>query len=196
MVASKGISAAELIVALAIGAAGLAVSLPAAAHLREAGRAAAGARVFTSGFGAARFKSVATRRTAGLHFERAAGGWTWREVEDGNGNGLSTAEIRSGTDRPVSGPHRLERIVPGAFLGFPPGGPYPRIPPDRGVIDESDPVQFGRSDIVSFAPGGTSSSGTLYVTDGREALYAVVVYGPTVRLRVWRYLAREGRWTL
>lgn len=196
MAASKGISAAELLVALAIGGAGLAVSLPAAAHLRDAGRAAAGARVFTSGFGAARFKSLAMHRSVGLFFERGPSGWSWREVEDGNGNGLSTAEIRSGTDRSVSGPYRLEGIVPGVVLGFPPGGPFPKIPPDRGSLDTTDPVQFGRSDIVSFAPGGTSSSGTLYLTDRHEGLYAVVVYGPTVRLRVWRFLPREGRWTL
>jgi hypothetical protein len=57
-------------------------------------------------------------------------------------------------------------------------------------------VQFGRSDVVSFSPRGASSSGTLYVTDGKDALYAVVVFGPTVRLRVWRFLRREHRWTL
>jgi hypothetical protein len=109
--AANGISAAEVLVALAVGAAGLAVSLPAAAHLRESGRAAAGARVLASGFAAARFKSVALHRSGGFYFERAGTGWTWREVEDGNGNGLLQSDIRSGTDRTISGPHRLEALL-------------------------------------------------------------------------------------
>jgi len=57
-------------------------------------------------------------------------------------------------------------------------------------------VRFGRSDLVSFSPFGSSSSGTLYVTDGRRGLFAVVLFGPTARLRVWRFRPEERRWTL
>jgi hypothetical protein len=57
-------------------------------------------------------------------------------------------------------------------------------------------VRFGRSDLISFSPGGSASSGTLYVTDGRRGFYAVVLFGPTARLRVWRYRPEERRWTL
>jgi hypothetical protein len=57
-------------------------------------------------------------------------------------------------------------------------------------------VRFGRSDLVSFSPLGSASSGTIYVTDGRNALFAIVQFGPTSRLRVWRYRPLERRWTL
>ena len=56
-------------------------------------------------------------------------------------------------------------------------------------------MRFGRSDLVSFSPDGSASSGTLYVTDGRDGLYAVVLFGPTARVRVWRFDRRNGRWT-
>jgi hypothetical protein len=56
-------------------------------------------------------------------------------------------------------------------------------------------VRFGRSTIVSFGPTGSASSGTVYVTDGLQGLYAVVLFGPTARLRVWRFDPVEGRWT-
>jgi hypothetical protein len=100
-------------------------------------------------------------------------------------------------DRTLSGPHRLEDLVEKVRLGFPPGGPFPRIPPEVGTIgDTSDPVQFGVSDLVAFSALGRSSSGTLYVTDGGSQLYAVVLFGPATRARVWRYEPRSRRWIL
>jgi hypothetical protein len=49
---------------------------------------------------------------------------------------------------------------------------------------------------VSFGPSGSATSGTLYVTDGNRGLYAVVLFGPSSRLRVWRFIPEERRWTL
>ena len=136
-------------------------------------------------------------RSHGLYFESLGQGWAWWEVRDGNGNGLRTAEVRSGTDPILSGPHRLEQSVEHVTLGFPPNGPFPEVPPKSGSIrDTTDPVQFGRSNLISFGPLGTSSSGTVYVTDGRHRVYGVVLYGRTARIRVWRYDTRGGQWKL
>ena len=94
----------------------------------------------------------------------------------------------------ADGPDRPDRVAT-IRLGFPPGGPFPRIPPNRGVIENlDDPVQFGRSDVVSFSRLGRSSSGTVYLADGRESLFGVVLVGPSSRVRVWRFDARAGRW--
>lgn len=194
---ARGMTLAEALVALAILAAMIAVGLPAAAELRQAGRAAAAARHIATTFSAERWRAVARCRSGGLLFERSADGWTWLEIEDGNGNGLRTAEVRSGVDR-ARGPRvRLASIVPGVTLGFPPGGPYVEAPPgDAALREGDDPVRFGRSDIVSFSPDGRSSSGTLYLTDGRDRLYAVVLFGPTARVRVWRWDRKGARWIL
>ena len=118
-----------------------------------------------------RWRSIARNRTHGLFFERHGSGWRWFEVVDGNDNGIRTAEVANGTDPSLSGPQSL-RERPGALrLGFPDAGPYPRIPPRSGNIERlDDPVRFGRSDVVSFTAQGSSSSGTLYLTDGREEL--------------------------
>lgn len=197
MTASKGFTLAELMAALAVLAIAVAVGLPAAARIRDAGKAAAGARRMATLFSAQRFRAVARHRTLGLQFRRGGTGWSWREVEDGNGNGLRSAEIARGVDR-IAGPDAtLEASIPGVRLGIPPGGPYPEAPPGTDRLTESDaPVRFGRSTLVSFAPAGSASSGTLYVTDGRDGFYAVVLFGPTARLRVWRWDPRGRRWTL
>lgn len=193
----SGMTIAELLVALAILAAAALVAVPASVDLLSSARAEAGAREMAGEFCALRFKSVAVRRNRGLLFERAGSGWEFREVEDGNGNGLRTAEVHSGIDRTISGPNRLEDRVEKATPGIPPGGPFPEVPPGTGQLDElSDPVRFGNSDLVSFSPAGSASSGTLYVTDRRNGLSAVVLYGPTARVRVWRWDPWRRRWNL
>ncbi len=193
----RGLCLAEMLVVLVLGLVGMTFAMPSLAHLRDGGRAAAGARCMVSTFRALRSKSVTLRRARGLLFEQTSDGWIWWEVEDGNGNDLRVAEVRSGVDPIRSGPHRLGELVEHAALGFPPTPAIPRLPPRTGVIDERDgPIQFGKSDLVSFTPLGSASSGTLYVTDGRMGLHAVVLYGPTAKIRVWRYDAGRRRWAI
>ncbi len=193
----RGFTLAEVLVVVVLALMSLAVAVPCLAYVRDEGRAGAGARQIAATFSALRFQAVARGRTTGLLFERREGGWMWREVADGNGNGLRTSEVRSGVDPIRSEPIRLEDRVESVRLGFPPGASLPEIPPQGGTIaDLEDPIQFGRSDLVSFSPQGSSSSGTLYLTDRRGVLYGVVLYGPTSRVRVWRYDSDRRRWTL
>lgn len=197
MRASKGFTLLELLVVLAVIGIAVSVGLPSAAAIRESGRAGAGARVLAAELSAQRWKGVAGHATRGLQFRRLAGGWTWREVADGNGNGLRTAEIARGIDRALGPDVRLDALVEHVTIGIPPGGPYPEAPPGTGLVSESDdPVRFGSSDLVSFGALGTASSGTLYVTDRKDGFYAIVLFGPSSRLRVWRYVPGERRWTL
>jgi len=99
MTDSKGFSLAELLVVLTVIAIAVAVGLPSAAAIRESGRAEAAARLLASRLSEQRFKSVATHATRGLQFRQLSSGWVFREVADGNGNGLRTAEITRGVDR-------------------------------------------------------------------------------------------------
>lgn len=196
MTASKGYTLAELAAVLAIVAIAVAVALPAAATLRDAGRAAAGARMMATILSAQRWKSVTGHRVRGLQFRRIGTSWSWREVADGNGNGLRTSEITRGVDPILTQDETLEGQVPHVTLGFPPGGSFPEAPPGTDTLRAGDdPVRFGSSDLISFGPVGSASSGTLYVTDGQRGLCAVVLFGPTARLRVWRWLPEERRWT-
>jgi hypothetical protein len=193
----SGYSLPDVMAVLALAGLALSAAVPALAAAAANARTAAAARQMALTFQAARWRAVTTGVGHGLAFERDAAGWRWTVVADGNGNGLRTADVRSGADPAVEGPHRLEHRVRGVTLGFPPGGTFPRIPPASGAIhDDGDPIRFGSVDLVSFGPLGTSSSGTVYVTDRQRTLFAVVLYGTTVRVRVWRYDPRARRWTL
>jgi len=194
---ATGFSLVEGLVVLTLAALLAATTVPLALDRCNEARAASAARFLATTFQALRWKAVSTGTAHGLFFERDATGWKWSLVRDGNGNGLRTAEVRNGTDPVLEGPLRLESIVERMTLGFPGAGPFPRIPPSTGNIAAlADPVKFGGSDLVSFGPLGTASSGTLYLTDTRSELYGVLLYGPTARVRVWRYVARNGTWQL
>lgn len=192
-----GFGLVEILAVLAVGALAAAVAFPALAEARARAAASAGAHELAILLAAQRFKSAALGTTHGLFFDRDERGWYWYEVQDGNGNGLRTSEVRDGTDPRLAGPERLESSAAGAALGLPPTGPFPEIPPRRGWIDPSgDPIRFGASNLISFGPLGTASSGRIYVTDGRSELRAVVVFGGSGRIRVWRYDAGSETWRL
>jgi hypothetical protein len=192
-----GSSFVEVLAAVALVGLGLATALPSLDQLRAASRAAAGAGYMAVTLHGLRWQSVAQSQGHGLLFRREGSSWSWIVARDGNGNGLRATEVSSGVDLTLSGPQRLEDKVGGVHLGFPARGPIRRIPPEAGWIESlDDPVRVGASDLLAFGPLGTSTSGTIYVSDGREQLYGIVVFGRTGRIRVWRFDATTGRWRL
>lgn len=193
----SGFSLIEGLVVLTLLAIVAAIVVPSAAAMIGGARTAAGARQLAMSLHAQRWLSVARHVRHGLYFVQDETGWSWFEVRDGNGNGLRTNEILDGTDDTLGGPHRLESLVEDVRLGFPALAAIPRIPPGSGnIADLEDPVKFGPSNIVSFSPFGSASSGTVYVTGGHGTLYGVTLFGPTARIRVWRYDASRARWSL
>lgn len=191
----RGAGLAEIVAVTALVALGLLVAVPTAVGLIEGARISAGAREMVTALRGARWLAVSRGRAHGLFFSQDASGWSWIIVGDGNGNGLRVAEVRAGIDTVVGDRVRLEDRVEGVTLGFPGVGPFPGVPPRRtGLIGDDDPVRFGRSDLIAFAPTGRASTGTLYLTDRRESLAAIVVFGASGRLRVWQFRARSASW--
>ena len=80
-------------------------------------------------------------------------------------------------------------------FGFP-SGPAPRDPgdPTHRLDRLEDPIRFNDSDIASYGPLGTSTPGSLYVTDGRGELFVVRVLGMTGKVRMMRWDARSDAW--
>jgi len=193
---SRGLTLIEMTVALLLLAIIVAASVPTMATLGSSARTTAAARHMVSQLQALRWKSISRARSHGLLFDHDREGWFWTVVQDGNGNGLRTAEVLSGKDLRLSGPHRLSDEIAHTELGFPPGGPFRRIPPASGWISAaSDPVRIGQTRLLAFTPLGTASGGTIYVTDGRAGLIGIVLYGRTGRVRVWRHDPEQRRWS-
>ena len=186
---SQGFSLLELLFVTAIVATLVTLSIPATTGAVDQLRTAMAARYLEGRIMHAR--TVAIRRSArvALRFEPAADDYRFGEYADGNGNGVRAAEIASGLDPELAAPQRLEHVFPGVAFGLLPG-----VPDVDGTLSLStDGLRLGSSRILTLAPDGTASSGTLYIR-GRRGQYAVRILGATGRTRMLRFHPGEGRW--
>lgn len=185
----RGFSLVELLMVIALLGALTAVSVP---HLRawsaEAQLLGAGGR-FKGTFRRAYSMAVKQGVYTAIRFERRADGEYYTIYRDKNGNGVLSAEIASGVDERVEAPRRLDGGLAGVRVGINPG--VPAIPPDRGTLDPSDPIRFGRANLVSFSPLGTATPGTFYLA-GPYAQAAVRVTPGSARVRLM--VCRGGKW--
>ena len=134
--------------------------------------------------------------SVGLRFEQEGPAWQVVTYVDGDADGIRSADIRSGKDRPSGTVYRPDEGRPGVRFGLPAGLPIPRIPPARGWLNQGeDPIRFGRSDIVSFSPLGSVTPGTVYLTDREGRLAALVLFGATARMRIRFFHRASGEWS-
>jgi prepilin-type N-terminal cleavage/methylation domain-containing protein len=185
----RGFSLVEALVAVAIALAMAATALPVfRAHFADAHLVGAGQQ-FKAKFRLAWSAAVRSGVYTAIRFERHDDGSVWYAVyQDGDGDGVRSADIAEGRDRLVSGPFPLSGGAPGVSVAINPG--VPALPPERGLLS-GDPVRFGPSDILSFSPLGTATPGTFSLAgDAGQAAVRVTGGSARVRLMVWR----GGRW--
>jgi hypothetical protein len=113
---------------------------------------------------------------------------------DGDGDGIRADDIASGTDPVIEGERDLRSRYEGIDFGMLEQA-IPDVPPQSGSLPPgSDPIRFGSADTVTFTPSGTASTGTLFISDGRDTVIAVVLYGRTGRIRTWRLDRSVEQW--
>ena len=118
-------------------------------------------RIFEGEFRKAR--SIAMRRNTqtAIRFERRDGVDYYSTYVDGNRNGVLSADIAAGVDPRIAGPCGStagRRACASASTRA-----CPRSPPETGLLDPSDPIRFGASNMLSFSPLGTATPGTFYL---------------------------------
>ena len=119
---------------------------------------------------------------------------TFTLYRDGDGDGVLNKDIDAGIDRPLGAPRRLTNLGRGAGFGFPPG-PFAEDPGSPGhVLKPIDPIRFNQSDLASFSALGTSTPGSLYLTDGVERLLAVRVANRAGKVRVLTWVPQRRIW--
>lgn len=157
------------------------------AHLRAAAQGVA------SCLHAARSEAVATGRYVGLRFEPRGGSWVGVTYLDGDGDGIRSDDIADGLDRQIwqRDIDGVDGVVRFGIIA----AQRPRDPSTGRRLERlDDPVRFGRSNIASFGPLGTSSPGSIYLRDGDRRQMVVRLFGPTAKLRTLTWNPAERTW--
>lgn len=186
----------ELLLALAISGLFVVIGVPPLVRLAAKLRVELAAAEVASTFRVANAFAIRHGANVGLKFRtQTNGAVTWALYRDGDEDGVRTADIEDGTDPLVQSERRLAHFGHGASFGFPPGK-APRDPGDpRRRLDRlDDPIRFNNSDIASFGPLGTSTPGSVYVTDGARFLASARVTGRTGKVAVIEYDGERERW--
>jgi hypothetical protein len=193
---APGFSLSELTVALAVVSAGLFAAAPPLLELSSALRLRLAAAEFTAVLRTARSLAVRDDVNVAVRFAtEPSGAVSFGLYRDGDGDGVRNDDIKAGVDRELAPPRRLAHVGRAVRLGLPdrrvrdPGDPARWLDAEAG-----DPVRFNRSDLASFSPLGGATPGSLYLTDGRDGLAVVRVFGGTGKVRVLTYDFATERW--
>jgi hypothetical protein len=152
-------------------------------------RAGVAARYVAGRIAVIRIDAVRRGVPVALRFEADADGYTFTPYEDGNGNGVRTADINGGVDRALGSAERLASKFPGVRFELDAGLPDA----DGRTGTGTDGVRIGSARILTMGEDGTATSGTLYIR-GRRGQYAVRVLGVTGRTRVLQYCPGDRTW--
>lgn len=185
----------EMVVVLALCGALTVLATPSLSGLLARSRMQGAARELIGELRAARSMAFSEGRCIGFRFEKDGGGWKYTLYSDGDGDGIRSGDITAGIDRPLRAARRMSESWEGLDFGFLDLPRVRKLPPGSGWMGvRDDPVQCGSADIISFSPEGDATSGTLYLTDARDLMMAVVLFGPTVRIRSYRYDTSQEDW--
>lgn len=176
---SAGYTLVELLFATTLAAIVAGFAIPQFLAGLDRSRAWAGARYLAARMALARTYAVTRSAHVALRFDQSRSDVTFQTFVDTNYNGVRSSDIASAVDRPIDAPVQLSELFPGVVIG---------------AADSADPVRIGSSNLLSFSPLGTATSGSIYVR-GRDGLQlAIRVLGATGRTRLQRYVPQTGEW--
>jgi hypothetical protein len=188
--AQTGFTVTELLFAAALAATMTSIAVPLLDHAADDLRTAMAARYVAGRIHASRLDALKRSSAVALRFLPGEPDYTYRPFVDGNGNGIRTADIVAGIDKPSGGAEQLGDKFGGVRFGLQAG-----LPDADGVLSvNTDGVRIGTARILTLSPDGTATPGTLYL-HGRRAQYAVRVMGLTARTRVLKYERGASKWT-
>ena len=178
---ASGYTLLELLFASALIAIVSAIAVPQSLAGVDRARAASAARYLASRMAVARSQAVMRSTHVALRFEGEPPGITFRTFADGNRNGVLTDDIDAGIDAPLDAAVLLGDLYSGVAIA---------VAGEAG----SDPVRLSSSNLLSFTPLGTATSGSVFVRGRDGSQFAIRVLGATGRTRVQRFVVHNRTW--
>lgn len=189
----RGITLPELLTALAILSVAAGLSAPALHAVAGMTSLRAATREVATFFTQARGRAIQRGKMCGVKWVGRDGDLTLEVHDDGDGDGVRSDDIESGTDPLVLGPLSVRSRWPKVTVAFLPGFTA-RDPKGNPVGDLSDPIRFGRSDIASFSPVGDCSPGSVWLGDDRSRQALVRLTPGTATIGIYEWVAARRSW--
>jgi type II secretory pathway pseudopilin PulG len=185
----RGTTLAEVLIVLAGMMAVGAMAAPTLGSRRDELVTAGAARHLATLLQHGRMQAIGRATHVAYRFQVVGAGIRYALFADGNGNGVRTVDIGHGVDAQVSAWESLSDHFAGVTFSIAPGV----VDIDSGSPIAGDPVRVGGSELLSFSPTGTATSGTLYLSGRTGQQYAVRVLGATGRVRTLRFVRGENQ---
>ena len=170
------------------------LSMPMLTVARHQQQVASAARYLGGRIMLARADAARSGATVGLQFVNRDGQVVFRPYRDGDEDGVRTADIGSGVDRPVGEEIAIGDLFEGVRFSL--SAAVPEVGSTAAAGDGADPVRLGVADILSVTPLGTATSGTLYLRSREGHQVALRVLGATGRVQHHTYDFQTGRWRI
>jgi hypothetical protein len=185
-----GYSMIELLFVISAAATVTSIAIPPLWTALDDYRTAGAVRYISTRIQRTRMEAVTRSTNVALRFVQAGAGFSYGTYIDGNGDGVRTQDIDDGIDSPLGPIEHLPDDFTGVDFSVLPG--LPGV--DSGLPPGSDPIKFGSSNLLSYSPTGTSSSGSVYICGRSKAQYVIRVLGDTGRTRVLRFDPQSHQW--
>ena len=193
----RGWTLIEALVVLAALTILLTLAIPRVDRLASGVRTRLAAAEVAGALRLARMSAIRVERHVAVRFgwdPARTTGW-FRLYVDGDGDGVRNHDIQRRIDPPLGAARDLRHLGRGVGFGIA-AGLRPSDPSGSGrrLGRLTDPIRFNRSDLASFGPRGTSTPGSIYLSDRRGHLLVVRVFNRTGKVKTLRYDPRADRW--
>jgi Tfp pilus assembly protein FimT len=186
-----GAALVDLLAACAVMAILASVAVPAMQASRERNEPRMAARYLAQRLQILRIQAVRRNRTVALRFDPDVRG-RMGAYADGDGDGVLERDVERGVDTAIDTETHLADYFAGVSLQVRSDVPSP----DGGgtLAAGSDPVRIGSTNLLSFSPLGSATSGTVYLAARAGPQMCVRVLGGTGRIRVLWFDVASGAW--
>jgi hypothetical protein len=177
----RGVALVDVVVVCAVSAVIGTIAIPTIQGLRERDNVRSAAQFLGQRMQHARLEALKRNVTVAFRFDPDDLGRVGSFV-DGDGDGVTQRDIDTGTDYRLAPDARLDDTFDAVRLQIASDLPEPE---GGGTLAEgSDPVRIGSTNLVSFSPLGSATSGTIYLAGQRGLQACVRIMGSTGRMRV------------
>jgi type II secretory pathway pseudopilin PulG len=187
----RGAALIDLVFSCALIAVLAAIAIPSLQASRDRDATRMAARHLANTFQLLRVDAVRRNRSVAMRFDPGNLG-RYATYMDGDGDGVLQGDIDQAIDPLLDPGAHLDDFFSTVSLRV--ALPLP-TPDGAGTLPvEADPIRIGNTNLVSFSPLGSSTSGTIYLAGREGSQMCVRLLGSTGRVRVLWFDRASASW--